>query len=383
MHLPRLWILAAAMLAAPAARAAGDAPSGWPAGLAPQPPLNFRVAAYARGLDGPRALLVLPNGDVLVAESRGGAPETRPSANRVTLLRDTTGNGVADKQFPLVDGLARPAGLALRRDRLYVADTDAVVSCPFLVGQTRLHGECHSLVDLPAAAGRDHWARALAFDADEARLYIGVGAQDDAPPGVTEPLRAAILVARPDGHELRVYASGTHAPGGLAVEPASGRLYATVSVHAPPGQPGPADYLTHLEDGASYAGARARTPDLAIGPGARPEGVAFYSRDHFPRGYRGGAFVALAGGDAPRVVFVPFADGHPAGAAEDFLTGFAAAPPAPPYGRPVAVAVATDGALLVADDAGGTIWRVTFKCAACTPDPVPRRGAKRAVAGGG
>jgi glucose/arabinose dehydrogenase len=366
-------LLASGALAAP--------PTGWPNGATPKVPANFRITAYARGLDGPRALLVLPNGDVLVAESRGGAPETRPSADRVTLLRDSTHDGVADQQFPLIDGLVRPYGLALRRDRIFIGDTDAVVACPFLVGQTRLHGDCHELVTLPNAAGRDHWMRALAFNADETQLYVGVGAFDDPAPGsLQDPLRAAVLAVQPDGKGLRVFARGLHAPAALAIEPQSGRLFATVDNHSAP------DFLTRLDDKALYGEAGAarvagtRTPDLSLGAGAMPQGLAFYQRDHFPRDYRGGAFVALAGqaGAGPRVAYLHVSNGAVSGAPEDFVTGFQPDGAPAALGRPVALAVGTDGALLIADDVGNTIWRVTFKCAACTPDPVlPPRSARR------
>ena len=369
-------LIAASLLAS---QVLAEPPAGWPSGATPMVPGNFKIAAYARGLDGPRGLLVLPNGDVLVAESRGGAPETRPSANRVTLLRDSTHEGVADQQFPLIEGLNRPYGIALRRDRIFVGNTDAVVACPFLVGQTRLHGECHELVTLPSASGRDQWMRALAFNADETRLFIGVGAFDSPPPGsLPDPLRAAVLAAKPDGKELRVFARGLHAPAALSIEPHSGRLFATVDARTTQ------DFVSHLDDGVLYgeAGgprvAGTRIPDLAIGAGTVPLGLVFYQRDHFPRTYRGGAFVALGGqaGAGPRVVYLTVTDGKLVGAPEDFVTGFQV--DGATLGRPAALAVGTDGALLIADDVGNTIWRVTFKCAACTPDPVlPTRAARR------
>ncbi|HXQ64326.1 MAG TPA: sorbosone dehydrogenase family protein [Steroidobacteraceae bacterium] len=377
---------------------------GWPPGTVPQALPNFRVTIFARGLDNPRSLLVLPNGDVLVAESRGGAGEIRPSANRITLLRDTTGGGAADLQFVLLDGLDRPYGLALRRDRLYVGDTDAVLSCPFLVGQTRMHGECRTLIELPSAGGRDHWTRNLAFNPDETRLYVSVGSSSNVDEGhvdANNPLRAAILVAQPDGRDLRVYASGLRNPVGLAFEPVSGRLYTTVEERDLLGDELVPDFLTHVQDGAFYGWpyayfgahedprrkgerpdlvARAVVPDLALEAHGTPLGLVFYGREQFPRSYRGGAFIALHGSwnrstfTGYKVVQVPFSRGRPAGPPQDFLTGFIAdAGRSEVYGRPAGLAVATDGALLVADDAGNTIWRVTFKCAACTPDPAPPR----------
>ena len=154
--------------------------AGWPAGSAPSAPLNFRVTAYARGLDHPCSLLVLPNGDLLVAEARGARAQSaaRPSANRITLLRDSSGSGAADRQYPLIEGLPRPFGLALRRDRLYVGASDAVYACPFLVGQTRLHGTCHAVLALPEDDGHGQWTRNLALSPDETTLYVADDAGD-------------------------------------------------------------------------------------------------------------------------------------------------------------------------------------------------------------
>ncbi len=362
---------------------------GWAEGTQPQAPQNFRVLPFARGLDAPHALLVLPNGDVLVAESRGANEQGRRSANRLTLLRDTTGAGLADQQFVLLADLDRPSGLALRRDRLLVAGADAVLSCPFLVGQTRMHGECRSLAELPSAGGYDHWTRSLALDPDEAQLFVGVGSSGETVPDardLAEPGRAAILALATEGHGRRVYATGLRDPAGLAFEPRRGRLYAVVGERAAAEGAQPGDYFTHVGEGEFFgwgtpeprAGHAPRTaaPDLALGAGSVPRGLLFYTREHFPRGMRGGAFIALAGGAERfaaagyRVVHVPFAEGRPSGPPQDFLTGFVKdAVSGAVYARPLALAVATDGTLLVADDSG-TIWRVLFKCAACTPDPV-------------
>ena len=391
---PALLLVAAAAVAAEPAIVLG-----WPEGVVPSAPQNFRVTVYARGLAGPRSLLVLPNGDVLVTEAR-------PAAARVTLLRDGRGDGVADQQFVLLAGLSQPQGLALRRDRLYVATGDAVLSCPYLVGQTRLHGQCRRLLELPAGGSGAQAAHGIAFSPDEAHLYVGVGsaaaartdAGENAAAARNEPhaRRGAILVARPDGSERRVYASSLVTPAGLAFEPHSGALWATLGADSGAGD-GPddrsgggaaADCLTSVRDGGFYA-CLPGPVDFSFAAPAAALGLAFYGREHFPRAYRGGAFVAQYGTRRGavlagyKVVFVPFAAGRPAGAAQDFLTGFVRdAARGEVYGRPAGVAVAADGTLLVADDAGNTIWRVTFKCAACTPDPVsaaPRtpRAARR------
>ena len=335
---------------------------GWPDGVAPRAPQNFRVTVYARGLIRPRSLLVLPNGDVLVSE----AP---PAGARVTLLRDSNGAGVADQQFVLLGGLKQPYGLALRRDRLYVASGAALLSCPYLVGQTRMHGECRQLLDLPSPGSGEPAANGIALSPDEGRLYVASGAR-------------AILAARPDGRELRVYSKVPADPAGLAFEPRSGVLWATLGAGAGagdgPGEGSVSDCLTSAREGGHGGRGPGAAEFCFEAPGAAL-GLAFYGREHFPPQYRGGAFVAqhglrrgaeLAG---YKVVFVPFAAGRPAGAAQDFLTGFVRdAAQGQVYGRPAGLAVATDGTLLVADDAGGTIWRVTFKCAACTPDPPSR-----------
>ncbi len=378
--------------AAAAAPPASVAVVGWPEGVVPKVPLNFRIVAFARGLDGPRSLLVLPNGDVLVAESRG-AEEGSPSANRVTLLRDSTGAGVADQRFALITDLNRPVGLALRRDRLFVGVSDALESCPFLVGQTRLHGECHPVLDLPSAAGHDRWARPVAVNPDESRVFAGVGASGDAEADArdrTESARATILSARPDGHDVHAVASGLREPLALAFEPVSGRLYATVAERTLAAGGRAPDFLAHVDDGAFYGwpaaspGAKPHAPELLLPPGSTPRGLVFYHREQFPKDYRGAAFLALAGSGGAtfdagfKVVAVPFANGKPSGPPMDFLTGFVKdASLGQVYGGPSAVAVATDGTLLVADESGNTVWRVIFKCAACTPDPVVPTGRPR------
>ena len=364
---------------------------GWPADGAPRPLQNFRVSAFARGLKEPRWLLVLPNGDVLVAESAAG---------RVTLLRDPHHEGKALEQTKLIDGLNRPFGLALRRDRLYIGDTDAVLACPFLVGQNAIRGSCKTVMDLPDGAINGHWTRNVIFSPDESLMYVSVGSStniDEEGIDAKEPHRAAILSASPDGKNVQIYASGLRNPVGLAFEPETGRLWTTVNERDGLGDNLPPDYMTAVKQGGFYgwpysyygghedprmAGrrpdlvARALTPDYTFDPHAATLGLVFYQRDAFPKQYRGGAFVAEHGSwnratfAGYKVVSVPFAHGKPAGPPEDFLTGFIKDEASSEvYGRPVGLAVASDGALLVADDGGGVVWRVTYKCSACTPDP--------------
>jgi glucose/arabinose dehydrogenase len=375
---------------APATPAAAGRPHviGWTAGATPAAPPGFRVRAFARGLDAPRNLLVLPNGDVLVVESHDAdASGGRPAANRITLLRDADGDGTADLQTVLVDGLDRPYGIALRRDRLYVANSGGVVACPFFVGQTRITGSCKPLLELPSDPHDPQPRRNLVLSPDEATLYVAVGGGADGEHAADDAWRGTILAVRPDGKNPAVHASGLANPVGMAFEPSGGRLWTTVCERDGLGDELPPDFMTAVRPGAFYgwpwayfgthedprrAGARpdrvakAVTPDLALGAHVAPLGLAFYRRDAFPAEWRSGAYVALHGSvnrstlAGYEVRFVPFAGGRPTGAPRTFLGGFVADVAAGEvHGRPAAVAVAKDGALLVADDAGNTVWYVS------------------------
>jgi glucose/arabinose dehydrogenase len=279
--------------------------------------------------------------------------------------------------------------MLLRRDRLYVASIDAVWSYSFLVGQTRINAPPRKLFELPAGARNNHWTRNLATDPDEQRLYVAVGSAtnvDEERIDEKQPQRAAILSSRWDGSDLGVFASGLRNPVGMAFEPASGKLWTVVNERDMLGDELVPDYLTEVRKGAFYgwpysyfgshedprkAGqrpdlvARAIVPDFALGAHTASLGLAFYRAGAFPERYQGGAFIGQHGSwnrsqfAGYRVVFVPFEAGRPAGAAQDFLTGFIKDEASNEvYGRPVGVAVARDGALLVADDAGKTVWRV-------------------------
>ena len=382
---------------------------GWPAGTTPKAPPGFAVKAFARDLDSPRWLTVLPNGDVLVAESRttlsaevkARIPPERLeqlqqstggrglSPNRVTLLRDADRDGAAEQRFTLIEGLDRPFGMLLRRDRLYVASTDAVWSYSFLVGQTRPLAAPRKLFDLPAGSRNNHWTRSLAMDPEEKRLYVGVGSAtnvDEERIDEKDPHRAAVLSARWDGSDLAVFASGLRNPVGLAFEPSTGKLWTVVNERDMLGDDLVPDYLTEVRQGAFYGWpyayfgrhedprkqgqrpdlvARAVVPDLSLGAHVAPLGLAFYRGQAFPQRYHGGAFIGrhgswnrseFAGYD---VAFVPFVTGRPAGPPQPFLTGFVRDEATREvHGRPAGVAVARDGALLVADDAGNVVWRV-------------------------
>ena len=380
---------------------------GWPADRTPVAAAGFRVQAFASGLDHPRWLYRLPNGDILVAETNappkpegqsGGlrgwvqglfqkkAGAAAPSADRITLLRDADGDGVAEMKTALLENLTSPFGMALVGDTLYVANADAVVAFPYQTGQTRITAAPRRIADLPA--GRNHhWTKSMVASADGARLYVGVGSNSNiADHGMAEEAgRAAI-------HEIdiatgadRVFASGLRNPVGLAWQPDSGKLWVSVNERDELGNDLVPDYMTSVTDGGfygwpwSYYGqivdarvepvnpemvARALKPDYALGAHTASLGLTFGDGALFPARYRGGAFVGQHGSwnRAPRngyrVIFVPFAAGVPAGPPEDILTGFINEQDQA-MGRPVGVQFDRTGALLVADDVGNVIWRVS------------------------
>jgi glucose/arabinose dehydrogenase len=389
---------------------------GWPEGRTPTAPEGFRVTAFARAIESPRWIYVLPNGDVLVAQSRTlpkpekkdekkGEKEkkeeakkkqglkksktvTGDSPNKITLLRDADGDGTPEVRETFLAGLNQPFGMALLKGTLYVGNTDGVVAFPYKPGQTRIGAKGMKVLDLPAGGYNNHWTRNLLAGPDGAKLYVSVGsASDHAEHGMAEEmLRANILVVNPDGTALRVFASGLRNPVGMDWEPATGALWTAVNERDELGDDLVPDYLTSVRDEGfygwpySYFGAhedprrkgerpdlvkKAIVPDFALGAHTASLGLAFYRGDAFPEKYRGGAFVGQRGSwnrsqfAGYRVAFVPFRKGRPAGPAEDFLTGFLAGG-SEAYGRPVGVAVAADGSLLVADEPGNVVWRVSL-----------------------
>lgn len=419
-------LLAWALVAPPAVGAAADgtAPDGppvpalpapgpsvfrlpqvvpWPEGEAPRAPAGFRVERFATGLDNPRWLHVLPNGDILVAQSRtesmSGMPPgvvavlTKqgvfgPSANSIVLLRQAP---AGLERHTLVEGLRQPFGMLLHGKHLYVANTDGLVRFPFRAGDTRITAPPELVVRLPAGPDNNHWTRNVIATPDGSRLLVAVGAATNVnEAGRDPPDRAAIWEVHPDGGGKRLLATGLRNPVGLAFEPVTGGLWATVNERDGLGEDVPPDYLTRVVDGAFYgwpyvyfgtyvdpvwqkrdpaavkdAQQRARVPDLALGAHSVPLGLHFYRGASFPARYRAGAFVARRGGGSRvellgfDVLFVPFAAGAPSAAPEGFLTGFVADPArGQVYGRPVGLAELPDGSLLVADDAGNTLWRV-------------------------
>jgi glucose/arabinose dehydrogenase len=378
---------------------------GWPDGIKPQPASGIAVTAFASGLDHPRWVYVLPNGDVLVAESdappkpeSGGIKEwfmkimmkragaARPSADRITLLRDADGDGVAEIRSLFLDKMYSPFGMALIGADLYVANCDAVLRFPYAEGATRIHALGVKVTDLPGAPNH-HWTKNLIASRDGTRLYVTVGSNSNvAEKGMEiEEGRAAIWELDPKSGTKRLYASGLRNPNGLAWEPGTGALWTVVNERDEIGSDLVPDYLTSVKDGGfygwpySYFGqhvdervqpqrpelvAKAIKPDYALGTHVAPLGLAHSGTNALPRSFSEGMFIGQHGSWNRRppsgynVVFVPFRDGRPVGQPIDVLTGFLS-PEGDAYGRPVGVAIDRRGALLVADDVGNVIWRVT------------------------
>ena len=380
---------------------------GWPEGLAPQAAEGTQVSAFATGLSHPRWVHVLPNGDVLVVESNAPPrPEANagikgwiiglvmkragaavPSANRITLLRDADGDGRAEVREVFVQGLNSPFGVALVGGVLYVANTDAVVAFPYRTGQTRITDPGTQLTALPAGARNHHWTKNLIASADGSKLYVTVGSNSNIGENgmAAETGRAAVWEVNLPSGDKRLFATGLRNPNGLAWEPTQGTLWTVVNERDELGSDLVPDYLTSVKRDAfygwpySYYGAhvdtrvqpprpdlvaRAVVPDYALGSHVAPLGLAASVGSRLPAPFVDGMFVGQHGSwnRRPRsgynVVFVPFRNGRPEGKPIELLSGFVSSA-GDAYGRPVGVAVDTRGALLVADDVGNTVWRVT------------------------
>jgi glucose/arabinose dehydrogenase len=378
---------------------------GWPQGAKPVPAAGLTVTAFATDLAHPRWLYVLPNGDVLVAETnappkpedgkgiRGWvqkqymkrAGSITPSANRITLLRDSKGAGVAEQRFVFADKLNSPFGMALVGNQFYVADSDAVLAFQYVEGATSVTGPGVKVVDLPAGPINHHWTKNLIASPDGSRLYATVGSNSNAGENglAAEEGRAAVWEIDPMTGHHRIYAYGLRNPNGLAWVPDTGKLWAVVNERDELGSDLVPDYLTSVKDGGfygwpfSYWGghvdsrvpgnsamvAKAIVPDYALGNHVAPLGLSFYDAGLLPAQFRGGAFIGEHGSwnrrpaSGYKVVFVPFQNGHPSGKPVDVLTGFLG-PSGEARGRPVGIAIDKSGALLVADDVGNTVWRV-------------------------
>ncbi len=380
---------------------------GWPDGAAPVAVEGTAVSALARDLDHPRWVYVLPNGDVLVAETNapprpednkgikgfffnlfqkkaGGAV---PSANRITLLRDADGDGAAETRSVFLSGLNSPFGMELVGDTLYVANSDAVVKFPYTQGATQITAPGTKVVDLPGGPRNHHWTKNIIASPDGSKLYAAIGSNSNvAEHGMEEEKgRAAIWEVDLATGNHRVFASGLRNPVGMAWEPESGALWTAVNERDELGSDLVPDYMTTVRDGGfygwpySYFGqhvdtrvkpprpdlvAKALVPDYALGPHTASLGLAWSEGTGLPDRFRRGMFVGQHGSwnrkprSGYKVIFVPFANGAPSGDPIDVLTGFVKEN-GDAMGRPVGVAIDKRGALLVADDVGNVIWRVT------------------------
>ena len=394
---------------------------GWPAGVQPTSTAGTSVVAFAKDLDHPRWLYVLPNGDVLVAETNAPpkpddakgikgwfmkrtmkkAGAGTPSANRITLLRDTDGDGVADFRSVLLSGLNSPFGMALLKNadalnssELYVANTDAVVHFPYVEGQTKISAPPKTLVALPGGPINHHWTKNLIASLDGEALYVTVGSNSNVGERgmAVEAMRAAIWQIDVHSGAHRVFASGLRNPVGLAwvggatTNPHNAAvLWTVVNERDELGSDLVPDYLTSVKDGAfygwpySYYGAHidvrvkpqrpdlvatAIAPDYALGPHTACLGLVNAAGNSLPPAFASGVFVGQHGSwnrqphSGYKVIFVPFVDDKATGEVVDVLTGFLNAG-GEAYGRPVGVALDKHGALLVADDVGNVIWRVS------------------------
>ena len=381
--------------------------TGWPVGASPVAAPGMAVAPFAVGLQHPRWLYVLPNGDVLVAETNapprpgdaGGikgwfakmfmkkAGAGVPSANRITLLRDVDGDGSAEVRTVFIEGLDSPFGMVLVGNNFYVANADAVLRFPYVSGQTRITAAATKLVDLPGGPINRHWTKNVVASADGSRLYVSVGSNSNvAENGIAaEAGRAAIWEVDTQTGAHRVFASGLRNPVGMAWESGNGSLWTVVNERDELGSDLVPDYLTSVRDGGfygwpySYYGqhvderaqpprpelvATALVPDYALGPHTASLGLTFAAGNALPSAFAKGAFVGQHGSwnrrphSGYKVIFVPFENGQPSGQPIDVLTGFLTAD-GQAQGRPVGVTIDRRGALLVADDVGNVVWRVT------------------------
>ncbi|QDU25312.1 Membrane bound L-sorbosone dehydrogenase [Anatilimnocola aggregata] len=389
---------------------------GWPKDKSPSVPVGFRVDAFTRELENPRWIYVLPNGDVLIAQSRTlpkpadeekddsektekekkqeeGAKQaktvTGSSPNKITLLRDANNDGQPELVETFLSDLRQPFGMALVEDQLFVAETDALRVYPYKEGDSKITAKGMKILDLPAGGYNNHWTRNVVANPRGTKLYVSVGSASNVGEhgSAEETLRANILEVDLDGTNLRVFAAGLRNPVGMSWEPKTGSLWTAVNERDELGDDLVPDYITSVREGAfygwpySYFGQhedprrkderpdlvkKAVVPDLGLGSHTASLGLAFYTGKTFPSKYQGGAFIGQRGSwnrskfVGYRVAFVPFAGGKPAGPPEDFLAGFIANDEEV-YGRPVGVAVAKDGSLLVCDEPGNVVWRVSAK----------------------
>lgn len=377
---------------------------GWPEGKTPVVPAGFTVSKFADSLDNPRWAYVANNGDIFVAESatnQGGSKKVTNavtgksksqnygSANRITLFRDTNGDGIPEMRSVFLTDLNQPFGMLIIGNKFYVANTDGIVAFPYSYGQTKMNGKGTKIMTLPAGGYNNHWTRNIITNSDSSKIYVAVGsASNVAEHGMKEEeRRACILEINPDGTGEKIYASGLRNPIGMDWAPGTQTLFTSVNERDGLGDDLVPDYLTSVQPGGfygwpySYFGknedprmkdqqkpelvAKAIVPDVPLGSHTASLGLAFDKSNVMSGKYAGGAFIGQHGSwnrsklSGYQVAFVPFKNGKPAGSYEPFMTGFIADSAAMKvYGRPVGVAFTPQGHLLVTDDSANTIWIV-------------------------
>jgi glucose/arabinose dehydrogenase len=393
---------------------------GWGDGETPNVPDSLTVTAYATDLANPRTVHTLPNGDVLVVQSKAppGKPLNRPkdiirgfimsmaagnadlakNTNLITLLQDTDRDGTVDQRSDLLTGLTSPFGVAWHEDILYVAAADAILAYPYRLGETEISAEPKVLAPLPGGPINHHWTKDLALSPDGRFLYVSVGSNSNAGERGMEAEKGRAAIWRVDRQTgaARVFASGLRNPNGLNFHPETGQLWTVVNERDELGPNLVPDYMTSVQEGGfygwpwSYYGhhvdprvhpprpdlvEKAIAPDYALSSHVAALGLAFTDDSAMPEAYRSGAFVGNRGSwnrnefNGYKVIYVPFSQGRPSGPAQDIVTGFLNNNVV--RGRPVGLAIDGTGALLIADDAGNTVWRVASSDGAVTPEPIP------------
>jgi glucose/arabinose dehydrogenase len=356
----------------------------WPEAMTPTAPKGFEVTKFAGDLINPRYSYVGPNGDLFVVESG-----TKGSANRITIFQDTNQDGEYETREIFLENLNQPFGMLILNQTFYVANTDGLYRFPYQEGQKRIEKSGQKILNLPAGGYNNHWTRNLIANADGTKIYVSVGSASNAGEyGMKEEIRrACILEINPDGTGEVIFASGLRNPVGMDWNPVSGELWTAVNERDKLGNDLVPDYVTSVKRNGFYGwpysyfgqipdprleGAgkelieQALIPDIPVGNHTASLGLVFYDGDQFPEKYQNGAFVGQHGSwnraelSGYKVIFIPFENGKPSGKPEDFLTGFIAdREKSEVFGRPVGVTILPDGSLLVNDDSGNTLWKVS------------------------